>query len=1319
MPQGEPIPESRRSHPTDDGAATGANPETRLAGVRTRDRHRLGRRLARARSAEARAAVAAEIEASAEVVRTRLDAPGTITLADDLPVSGRAEEIADAVASHQVVVVCGETGSGKTTQLPKILMQAGIGARGLIGHTQPRRLAARSVGQRVAEEVGSEFGGLVGFQTRFENRLSDTTQLKLMTDGILLAETARDRFLNAYEAIIIDEAHERTLNVDFLLGYLKRLLARRPDLKLIVTSATIDPERFAAFFDDAPIINVAGRGYPVTVRYRPPAEGQDMPEAVEAAARELWREGPGDILVFLPGERDIRDAERHLTRALAGEKYSPEIVPLYARLTRSAQNRIFSASNGRRIVLSTNVAETSLTVPGIRYVIDTGLARISRYSTAAKVQRLPIERVSQASCNQRAGRCGRVAPGICVRLFDEADYHDRPEFTDPEIRRTNLANVLLTMADLKLGDIESFPFIDPPERRYINDGRNLLVQLEALADARITPLGRKLARLPLDPRIGRMLIAGSQHGVPAALRVLAAGLTIQDPRERPPEQREAADSAQAAFADVRSDFVGLLKLWDAFAAARREHSGNQLRRWCRDRFINFMRMREWEDLARQLRRIGGDLGLDSGPARGRLAEADFVALHRALLSGLLDHIGMLEDKGVYQGARGRRFHIFPGSVLSKKAPKWIVAGELIETSRLFGHTVAGVDPKWIEDAGTHLVAREHYDPHWEKRRGQVAARERVKLFGLTLSDGRKVDFARIDAAIAREIFIRDGLVAFAVADKRGRLPAFLEHNQAIVADIAAREARFRRRDLLVDESTQAHFYDERLPESVRDRKTLQQWLGDHDDTTLRFDEETLLRHAGIELPEDAYPETLRLGDTPIALEYAFEPGTLADGVTARLPLAALNQMSAERAAWLVPGLLEEKYREYLKALPKSLRRAVVPVPDFARAAAERVTFGEGDPIAALREAVHAMTGTEIPAEVWDDFEPSTHLRMRFAVIDDAGAEIAAGRDLAALRGELGGRAREAVSRASDDDISEQGLTEWPARDLPAHVDLSHAGVRLQARPALIDRGTHVDLELIDDMPRADALHRQGVIRLLRLACAKQCRLVKRDLDGFKQAAVMPLPEAPETLAVDPVVHSALATDPEPALLADLLNALIAARLGEAPRDRAGFEVGVEAVRTHLMADAVDLWARLKPALSRAAALRKRLSKNIGLDWMPAVDDIRDQMAHLLYAGFISDCAQPARMGRDLERYLAAIEQRLDKLAREGADADRARMHEVAPFWQDYKQRAERALARGRWPDALTTLRWMVEEYRVQVFAQPLGTAMKVSRKRLAAVQAEC
>lgn len=1298
----------------DDVAAT-LDRVTSLEHVQTRARHRLTQRWAGARNAAQRDKVASEIAASAQQTQARLDARIPIELAADLPISERADEITDAVRKSQVVVVSGETGSGKTTQLPKILMRAGFGARGLIGHTQPRRLAARSVAERIAEEVATPFGHLVGFKTRFDDCISDATQVKLMTDGILLAETARDRFLGRYEVIIIDEAHERTLNVDFLLGYIKRLLPSRPDLKLVVTSATIDTGRFAEFFGGAPIINVEGRGYPVETRYRPPEEGTDTPEAIERAVRELWREGPGDILVFLPGERDIRDSERHLSRALANSKYSSaEVVPLYARLTRSAQQRIFTASTGRRVVLATNVAETSLTVPGIRYVVDTGLARISRYSTTAKVQRLPIEPVAQASCNQRAGRCGRVAPGVCIRLFERDDFDARPTFTDPEIRRTNLANVLLTMADLRLGDIEDFPFIDPPERRYITDGRRLLEQLQALkpgkAKQTITPLGRKLARLPLDPRIGRMLLAGDALGVLGAMRVVAAGLTIQDPRERPSEVRDQADKAHAPFIDRRSDFIGLLKLWDAYTVAKKQHSGNQLRKWCRQHFLNFMRLREWEDLVRQLRRIGAQIKLSKTPSTGRLAEVDYEQLHRALLPGLLDYIGRIDETKEYLGARGRRFHIFPGSGLASKLPRWLVAAELIETSRLFAHKVAAVEPEWVESAAVHLVKREHYAPVWAKRRGHVAGRERVKLFGLTLVDERKVDFGRIDPVVAREIFIRDGLVAFAVTDSRNRLSGFLAHNQSVVSIIAEREARFRRRDLLVDEHTQAAFYDVVLPANVCDRKSLALFIKAYGDAELRFDENNLLRHSGVSLPEDAFPTTLRLGQTPIALAYHFAPGDERDGVTARLPLPALNQFPAERAEWLVPGLVEEKLREYLKALPKSLRRAVVPVPDFARAVAERLPFGEGCLPDQLHDAVQAMTGAEIPADIWREFQPTAHLQMRFELLDADDNMLAVGRDLEQLKLQYGAQARATVQALPGNDIEQTGLTDWPGQDLPVTIEMEHGGVKLLAMPTLIDRGECVDLQLVDDPEKAAHWHRQGVIRLLQLQAHRGARFLKNELDGLKAFSALPLQPPPTSACVDANIITTLQAAPDAPLLADLLHALVAAQVHEPPRTRQEFEALAEQVKGQLVADGLALWRSLHPALKQYTAIRKRLGKGVALDWMSAFEDINDQLAHLVFAGFISYMPAP----KHLRRYLDAVAQRLQKLAQADVAQDKARMQQVEPWWHAYKKRAERAVRRGEVADGLIEFRWLVEEFRVQVFAQPLGTAVKVSPKRLQA-----
>ena len=1280
------------------------SPKPDFTHVQTRDHHRLHARWSTARSDSERQAVREQAARSAQRTQARAQQVPAVTLAPDLPVSRHAADIARALADSQVIVVTGDTGSGKTTQLPKILLQAGLGARGLIGHTQPRRLAARSVANRIASELNVPLGGLVGFQTRFDTRVSDATQVKLMTDGILLAETARDRDLNAYEAIIIDEAHERSLNIDFLLGYLKRILPRRPDLKLVITSATIDPARFAAFFDDAPMIHAEGRSFPVELRYQPP-EDDDLPEAIFRAVHGLWREAAGDVLVFLPGERDIRDAERHLRKALERTRFSTaEILPLYSRLTRKAQDAIFTPSRGRRIVLATNVAETSLTVPGIRYVVDTGLARISRYSTTAKVQRLPIEPVSQASCKQRAGRCGRVAEGVCVRLFDAEDFEARPAFTDPEIRRTNLASVLLTMADLRLGAIEDFPFIDPPERRYIRDGVRLLQQIQAMDDRqRITRLGRQLARLPLDPRIGRMLLAGDKQTLPA-LRVLCAGLSIQDPRERPADKRETADKAQADFAHGSSDFVALLRLWDAWQMQKKAGSGGELRKWARRHFINTMRMRmrEWDDLVRQLRRLHEPDSRSSG----RLADTAPDALHRALLTGLLDHIGLHDERGDYSGARGRAFRIFPGSGV-KKPPRWIMAAELIDTSRLFAHTVAAVEPEWIEQAGAHLVVREQYDPHWHKRRGQVLARERVKLFGLPLADGRKVDFARIDPAAAREIFIREGLVEAAVVDRRGKRPAFLAHNAALVEAITAEEARFRRRDLLADPVTLARAYDDALPPQVCDRKSLEAWLREHDDAPLRLDEDTLRRHSGLELPEDAFPEQLMLGQVPMALDYHFEPGHPADGLTLRIPLPNLNQVDSARGQWLVPGLLEELIREHIKALPKRLRRHFVPAPDFAQAAAQRLEFARGRLQPALRDALEAIAGVTLPHDVWAGFSPSPHLQLRYAVMD-GDRELAAGRDLEALRAQLGQQARQAVAAVPDHDWNRSGLKAWTVGTLPEAVELDHGGVQLQVRPRLVDAGTHADLQLIEDADRARRSHRDGVFRLLVLGASEPLRFLRRELPLVAKLTARKLPPAPDVAAADPDMLAWVTRGEMPSLLAELAWCVAREVMDAPPLDAQAFDALLARFRRALPERGPAIWQAMHDTLLLAADLDKRLGRNIPPPWMPAVQAMRSQLDALVHVGGFANAPDPAH----LPRYLKALAARLDGLQQHDVARDTATAQQVAPHWQRYADRVRKAGGRGEALDALRDYRWMVEEFRVQCFAQTLGTAQKVSAKRL-------
>ena len=1276
-----------------------------FADLQTRDAFRLRRAWAQTKTAAQQKQLKDALQRSVTETARRQAAVPTLTLNDALPVSQRADDIKAALAKSQVLVVTGDTGSGKTTQLPKILLQAGFGARGFIGHTQPRRLAARSVAQRIADEVGRPLGELVGFQTRFDKQLGDTTQVKLMTDGILLAETTHDRFLSAYEAIIVDEAHERSLNIDFLLGYLKRLQPQRPDLKLVITSATIDPQRFAEFFDDAPMLHAEGRSYPVDQRYAP-LEDDDLAAAIFHAAHSLWRKAAGDILVFLPGERDIRDTETHLRKALSRTKFSnAEILPLYARLTRSAQDAIFKPSRGRRIVLATNVAETSLTVPGIRYVIDSGLARISRYSTSAKVQRLPIEPVSQAACAQRAGRCGREAPGICVRLFDEDDFQARPEFTDPEVRRTNLASVLLTMADLRLGDIAEFPFIDPPEHRAVNDGVRLLQQLGAMRDnGHITKLGRQLARLPLDPRMGRMLLAGNDQTTPA-LRVICAGLSIQDPRERPSGQRAAADQAQADFADGNSDFVAMLKLWDAWQRQKKAGGGSALRKWARKHFLNFMRLREWDDLVRQLRQARPS---SLRPPK-HLVDTPADALHRAILTGLLDHIGLHDERGDYLGARGRRFRIFPGSGVAKKPPRWVVAAELIETSQLFAHRVATVQPEWIEAAAGPLLNCEHYDPAWHKRRGQVLARERVKLFGLPLADDRKVDFGRIDPAAARQLFIEDGLVPCEVVNARGQLPPFLVANQQLIAEIAAREARFRRRDLLVDAQTQVRAYDAALPADVYDRKSLQLWLKHNDDAPLRFDEDSLLRHAGLSLPEDDFPETLLLGQTPLVLRYHFEPGTEADGVTVEVPLPLLNQLDAASGQWLVPGLREELVREHIKALPKALRRNFVPAPDFAQAAMQRMGDKQGRFTAALRDALEAIGGVPLPHDCWAGFKPSPHLQMRYAVVDK-GKELAAGRDLDALQAQFGKRARQAVAAVPDSQWAQNKLRDWPDRDLPHRVTVTHQDVQVEATPCLIDRSTHVDLQIIEDPERARRSHQHGVMRLLLLHAKEPLRFLKRELADFNTLAALPLAEPPDSVVVDEDMTRWIAISEQPALLAELAWCVAQARVAPGAlqvRKASEYADLQRQFSKALPQHGPAIWGHMRSALKLTSTLRKRLSRSIPPPWMPAVTELRDQLDALVFSGGFAAAPQP----QHLTRYLKAIEARLDGLEANSVAKDAGTAKLVAPHWQRYLDRLGKTQG---WEQraALGDYRWLVEEYRVQCFAQTLGTAQKVSPKRL-------
>ncbi|MDQ2696427.1 MAG: ATP-dependent RNA helicase HrpA, partial [Pseudomonadota bacterium] len=1216
--------------------------------------------------------------------------------AQPLPVSERRAEIGRAIRDHQVVVICGETGSGKTTQIPQICLSLGLGAAGMIGHTQPRRIAARSVAARIAEELGGETGGRVGYKVRFSDRVGPDTVIKLMTDGILLAETQGDPELLQYEVIIIDEAHERSLNIDFLLGYLRRLLPRRPDLKVIVTSATIDPERFARHFADAPILQVSGRMYPVEVRYRPLAAGdedaldRDLQQAILDAVDEVSRIGPGDMLIFLTGEREIRETAESL------RKHHPpgtEILPLYARLSAAEQNRVFQPHGRRRIVLATNVAETSLTVPGIRYVIDPGLARISRYSHRAKVQRLPIEKISQASANQRAGRCGRTAAGVCIRLYSEEDFQGRAEFTDPEILRTNLAAVILQMCALGLGAVEDFPFVDPPDSRLISDGFGLLFELRAVDDERrITGLGRQLARLPIDPRLGRMILAARDEGCLHEALLIACHLAIQDPRERPLERQQAADGKHRRFHDERSDFVALVRLWDYYHQEARQRSRNQLRQLCREDFLSYVRMREWQDLYRQIKELVTEMGL-----RLNDQPADYAPLHRALLSGLLGHVGLRQEEDQsYLGARGRKFYLFPGSGLFRKGPQWLMAAELVETTRLYARTNGKILPDWIEDLARHLVKRSYSDPHWEKRPAQVAAKERVTLYGLPIVVDRRVNYGPVNPAEAREIFIRRALVE---GDFHCSA-AFFRHNRALLEEIGELEAKGRRRDVLVDEETLYSFYDQRIPAGIYSGPAFDRWRKKaerEDPRRLFFDREYLMAHPAAQITGERFPDLLDLDGVRLPLSYRFEPGEADDGVTVTVPLAALNQLDPQRLEWLVPGLLAERMAALLRSLPKALRRHFVPVPDYVAVLMQTLTFGDGSLTAAMAERLHKVTGVAIPPDAWKPEAVPAHLQMNVRVVDPDGRVLAEGRGLEAIQERLRGQARESFAALPTPEYERDGITDWDFGDLPEQVEFVRNGVALKGYPALVDQKDTVALRLLDSPQQAAAAHRAGLRRLYALQLRNELKYLRRNLPRFQAMSL----------------HY-LGVGGQDELREDLVSAVIdRAFLGDGPlpRGRDAFLARLEQGRGQLPAVANDLCALAAEALDAWHQVRKRLAGDPPLSWQEAAVDIRGQLERLVYPGFVT--ATPYEWLRHLPRYLKAIDLRLTKLT-QAPDRDRQRRADVERLWSRYLAQARRNAERGVHDPELERYRWLLEELRVSLFAQELRTAVPVSVKRLEA-----
>ncbi len=1269
-----------------------------LEEVMLRDRHRLRRelqRLGRNPSREALEALGERIEASRRRVERRRAALPEPDFPPELPISERRDEIEQAIREHQVVIVCGETGSGKSTQIPKICLGLGRGVRGLIGHTQPRRLAARTIAARIAEELGQPPGRSVGFKVRFSDSTSEHSHIKVMTDGILLAETRQDRFLEAYDTLIIDEAHERSLNIDFLLGYLRNLLPKRPDLKLIITSATIDPDRFSRHFGGAPIIEVSGRTWPVEVRYRPLVSEEESEadreqiQGILDAVDELSRIDSGDILVFLPGERDIRET------ADALRKHHPpdtDVLPLYARQSAAQQARVFAPHKRRHIVLATNVAETSLTVPGVRHVIDPGTARISRYSARSKVQRLPIEKISRASADQRKGRCGRVAAGVCIRLYSEEDYRSRPEFTDPEIRRTSLASVILQLESLRLGHIDDFPFIDPPDPRQVGDGYKLLEELGAVdRNRQITALGRRLAKLPVDPRLARMLLAGAEHGCLSEALVIISALSIQDPRERPLDRAAAADEAHARFADPRSDFLSLLNLWRFYEEQLRHLSRNQMRKLCRTSFLSHNRMREWRDIYAQLRGMLHDMGFATNAE-----EAGYEPIHRALLSGLIGQIGMLEEKGEYLGPRGMKFRIFPGSTVAGRPPKWIMAAELAETSRLYARMVAAIEPQWVLAAApAHLLRRQWFEPHWSKRRGRVQAFERVSLYGLVLEPKRRLDFAAVDAAEARRIFIEAALV-------RGELqrpPAFLRRNQALIAELQELEHRSRRPDILVDEAALAAFYDERLPPEVNSAETLRQWLqeaGPGADRLLLTRQDLLRGEAGI--CERAYPPELAAGELRLPLSYRFAPGEEEDGVSVTVPLAALNQLDPAALEWLVPGLLEEKVTALLRALPKAKRARLVPVPETAAAFCREVE-PDGRPLtAALGEWLARTRRVETGAADWRCDRLPDHLRMNVRVIDGRGRLLAQGRDLEALQSRLGEQAQRSFRHAAIWELEREGLTSWDFGPLPQQVTGRSGGAELTGYPALVDEEDSVALRVVDTAAEAHHLTHAGLRRLFMLGLAKRFAWLRRNLPGFERLALF----YRELGGKEELREEILSAVAERAFMQDF----------EAIRDGEAFRARLERGRGELVGIANDLCGLLLRVLEPFHELHGELYGSLPPALLAAATDLQEQLWHLVYAGFVS--ATPPTRLEELPRYLRGMRVRLEKLRRDpGRDA--ARQRELEPYWRRYVERIEALEAEG-WlltdEPELETYRWLLEEYRIQLFAQELGTKMPVSPRRL-------
>ncbi|MCH0566180.1 MULTISPECIES: ATP-dependent RNA helicase HrpA [unclassified Streptomyces] len=1291
----------------------------RLTELSLRDAHRLGRRLEGARKIrkpEARAAVLAEIEAEVTKAEERMTARRSrvpaVTYPGQLPVSQKKDLIAEAIRDHQVVIVAGETGSGKTTQIPKICMELGRGVRGMIGHTQPRRIAARTVAERVAEELATPLGEAVGWKVRFTDQVDrDATFVKLMTDGILLAEIQTDRELRAYDTIIIDEAHERSLNIDFLLGYLAQLLPRRPDLKVVITSATIDPERFSRHFGDAPIIEVSGRTYPVEVRYRPLLEedsedtDRDQITAITDAVEELMGEGAGDILVFLSGEREIRDTADALNR----KQYRfTEVLPLYARLSHAEQHRVFQPHTGRRIVLATNVAETSLTVPGIRYVIDPGFARISRYSHRTKVQRLPIEAVSQASANQRKGRCGRTSDGICIRLYSEEDFLARPEFTDAEILRTNLASVILQMTAAGLGEIEKFPFIDPPDHRNIRDGVQLLQELGALDPAqkdprkRLTETGRKLAQLPVDPRLARMVLEADRNGCVREVMVIAAALSIQDPRERPADKQTQADQQHARFKDETSDFLAYLNLWRYLREQQKERGSSSFRRMCKQEYLNFLRIREWQDIYTQLRTVAKQMGI-------HLDENDAPAdrIHVSLLAGLLSHVGMKDvkdgNKNEYLGARNARFAVFPGSALFRKQPRFVMSAELVETSRLWARVNAKVEPEWVEPLAQHLVKRTYSEPHWEKDQAAVMAYEKVTLYGVPIVAQRKVNYGRIDPELSRELFIRNALVE---GDWRTHHKFFAD-NRRLLSEVEELEHRARRRDIVVDDETLFDFYEQRVPEHVVSGAHFDSWWKRkrHEQPDfLDFEREMLIRESAEAVTKADYPDSWHQGRLKFRVTYQFEPGADADGVTVHIPLQVLNQVTDENFDWQIPGLREELVTELIRSLPKPIRRNYVPAPNYAKAFLDRATpLGEPLTTTMARE-LKRMVGVPFEADDFDWGRIPDHLRITFRIVDERRRKLAEDKDLQALKLRLKPKARKALSQAAaatasregGESLERRGLTDWTIGTLTRVFETRRAGQPVRAYPALVDDGDTVSVRLFDtEAEQAEAMWRGTRRLILRNIPVNPAKFASEKLTNAQKLALSANPHGSVQALFDDCAMAAADR-----LIADF---------GGPAWDEESYRKLFDKVRAEIVDTTVRAVGQVQQVLAAWQACERRL-KTVRSTALPAnLADVRKQLDGLVRPGFVTQAG--LRRLPDLMRYLVAADRRLQQMP-SNVQRDTTRMAKVHEMQDEYAWLLEQ-MPQGRpVPPSVLDIRWMIEELRVSYFAHALGTAYPVSDKRI-------